>query len=209
MLMQYLYILLFTATFSLFPIEPEAVDDPKIILCFGNSITAGYGLDPEDAYPNVLSQMLNRKGYNYSVVNAGLSGETSAGGLSRITWLLRDKIDIFVLELGANDGLRGLPLQQTKSNLKSIIEKVLDKYPDTQIVVAGMMVPPNMGEDYSKAFAAMFRELATQYDAILIPFLLDGVGGIPELNLPDGIHPNIEGHKIIANNVFEVLKGIL
>jgi acyl-CoA thioesterase-1 len=113
------------------------------------------------------------------------------------------------LELGANDGLRGLPLVQTKSNLESIIEKVLNKYPETQIVIAGMMVPPNMGEDYSTAFVNMFNELATEYDALLIPFLLDGVGGIPELNLPDGIHPNIEGHKIVAQNIFEMLEKVL
>jgi acyl-CoA thioesterase-1 len=185
------------------------LEDPKIILCFGNSITAGYGLDPEQAYPEVLAGILREKGYNYNVVNAGLSGETSAGGLSRIDWVLRNKVDIFILELGANDGLRGLPLVQTKDNLESIIKKVLNKYPDTQIVIAGMMVPPNMGKDYSNEFIYIFNELATENNALLIPFLLDGIGGIPALNLPDGIHPNVEGHKIVAENVFKAIKEVL
>ncbi len=181
----------------------------KTILCFGNSITAGYGLDPDLAYPNVLEQILNEDGYDYKVMNAGLSGETSAGGLTRIDWVLQNKIDVFILELGANDGLRGLPLIQTKSNLQSIIQKVKKKYPEAQIVIAGMMVPPNMGKDYATEFSYVFNELATENDAILIPFLLDGVGGKPELNLPDGIHPNIEGHKIVAKNVYNALKEML
>lgn len=181
----------------------------KTILCFGNSITAGYGLDPDLAYPNVLEQILNEDGYHYKVMNAGLSGETSAGGLTRIDWVLQNKIDVFILELGANDGLRGLPLIQTKSNLQSIIQKVKKKYPEAQIVIAGMMVPPNMGKDYATEFSYVFNELATENDAILIPFLLDGVGGKPELNLPDGIHPNIEGHKIVAKNVYNALKEML
>ena len=181
----------------------------KTILCFGNSITAGYGLDPDLAYPNVLEQILNEDGYDYKVMNAGLSGETSAGGLTRIDWVLQNKIDVFILELGANDGLRGLPLIQTKSNLQSIIQKVKKKYPKAQIVIAGMMVPPNMGKDYATEFSYVFNELATENDAILIPFLLDGVGGKPELNLPDGIHPNIEGHKIVAQNVYNALKEML
>jgi len=205
---NYIIILLLLAFSKFFPSNKKA-EDPKIILCFGNSITAGYGLDPENAYPDVLAGILKEKGYNYNVVNAGLSGETSAGGLSRIDWVLRNKVDIFILELGANDGLRGLPLVQTKDNLESIIKKVLNKYPDTQIVIAGMMVPPNMGKDYSTEFVYIFNELATENNALLIPFLLDGVGGIPELNLPDGIHPNVKGHKIVAENVFNAIKDVL
>ena len=181
----------------------------KTILCFGNSITAGYGLDPDLAYPNVLEQILKDKGHNYRVINAGLSGETSAGGLTRIDWVLQNKIDVFILELGANDGLRGLPLIQTKSNLQIIIQKVIKKYPEAQIVIAGMMVPPNMGQDYASEFSYVFNELATEYNALLIPFLLDGVGGNPELNISDGIHPNIEGHKVVAQNVYNVLKEVL
>ena len=189
--------------------KADAQEAQKTILCFGNSITAGYGLDPDLAYPAVLEKMLNDSGYNYRVINAGLSGETSAGGLTRIDWILQNKITVFILELGANDGLRGLPLIQTKSNLQSIIRKVLKKYPEAQIVIAGMMVPPNMGKDYATEFSYVFNELATENDALLIPFLLDGVGGNSELNLPDGIHPNVEGHKIVAENVFEVLKDVL
>jgi acyl-CoA thioesterase-1 len=181
----------------------------KTILCFGNSITAGYGLDPELAYPDVLEKILNEKGYDYEVINSGLSGETSAGGLTRIDWVLRNPVDLFILELGANDGLRGLPLTQTKQNLQSIIERVKNKYPEAQIIIAGMMVPPNMGPDYSKEFAYLFNDLAIKNEATLIPFLLEGVGGIPSLNLPDGIHPNAEGHKILAKNVFEAIKEIL
>ena len=205
---HYVFIILLIGFFNIFS-SSKAVDESKTILCFGNSITAGYGLDPEYAYPDVLAKILKGKGYNYNVINAGLSGETSAGGLSRIDWVLRNKIDIFILELGANDGLRGLQLIQTKNNLESIIKKVLNKYPETQIIIAGMMVPPNMGREYSTEFVYMFNELATENNALLIPFLLDGVGGIPELNLSDGIHPNIEGHKIVAENVFEALKEVL
>ena len=184
-------------------------EDPKVILCFGNSITAGYGLDPEFAYPARLEKILKDEGYNYSVLNAGLSGETSAGGLTRIDWILRNKIDIFILELGGNDGLRGLPLDQTRNNLESIVNKVLNKYPEAQIVIAGMMVPPNMGPEYSKEFTYVFNNLATEKNAILIPFLLEGVGGISELNLPDGIHPNMEGHQIVAQHVYNSIKDIL
>jgi acyl-CoA thioesterase-1 len=205
----YVVIGFFLASFLTGVSEDRSLEDPKVILCFGNSITAGHGLNPELAYPSLLEQILRKKGYNYRVINAGLSGETSAGGLTRIDWILRNKVDIFILELGANDGLRGLPLMQTRSNLSSIIKKVLKKYPETQIVIAGMMVPPNMGHDYSAEFIQLYSQLASEYDALLIPFLLDGVGGIPELNLSDGIHPNAEGHKIVAENVFEVIKGIL
>jgi len=193
----------YTSTFAL------AQTTEKTILCFGNSITAGYGLDPEFAYPNVLEQMLKENGYKYKVINAGLSGETSAGGLTRIDWILQEKVDLFILELGANDGLRGLPLVQTRSNLQGIIDKVQKKYSEADIVIAGMMVPPNMGKDYASEFAYMFNELATKNDALLIPFLLEGVGGHPELNLPDGIHPNVEGHKIVAENVYEAINEAL
>jgi len=208
--MKIIYTAIFFLIGYLIPLEDILAQEAhKTILCFGNSITAGYGLDPDLAYPGVLEQILEKNGYNYKVINAGLSGETSAGGLTRIDWILQNKIDVFILELGANDGLRGLPLVQTKSNLQSIIQKVKKKYPEAQIVIAGMMVPPNMGNDYATEFSYVFNELATENDAILIPFLLDGVGGKPELNLPDGIHPNVEGHKMVAQNVCEVLKEML
>jgi acyl-CoA thioesterase I len=179
------------------------------ILCFGNSLTAGYNIDPTYAYPAVLERRLNENGYSAEVINAGLSGETSAGGLERINWILRQPIDIFILELGANDGLRGLPLEQTKKNLQAIIDRVKTKYPDVEIVIAGMMVPPNMGEKYGSQFIKIYPDLARENNARLIPFLLEGVGGDPTLNLPDGIHPNAEGHKILARNVLEVIKPIL
>ena len=181
----------------------------KNILFFGNSLTAGYGLDPELAFPNLVQQKIDGEKANYSVINAGLSGETSAGGLGRIDWVMNQSIDIFILELGANDGLRGLPLESTKKNLQGIIDKVKQTYPDVAFVIAGMMVPPNMGETYSNEFEIIYRELARKNNATLIPFLLEGVAGIPDLNLPDGVHPNVEGHKIVADNVWKVLQKIL
>ncbi len=181
----------------------------KTIMFFGDSLTAGYGLSPEEAFPYLLEQRLNEQGKNCKVINAGLSGETTAGGLSRIDWVLRQPIDVFVLELGGNDGLRGLPLEQTKSNLQAIINKVKAKNPNAKIVVAGMMVPPNMGDDYSTAFRKVFPEIAKKNNATLIPFLLEGVAGNEKLNLPDGIHPNPEGHKIVANNLVKVIGPLL
>lgn len=181
----------------------------KTIIFFGDSLTAGYGLSTEQAFPFIVEQELLNRGLDYKVVNAGLSGETSAGGLTRIDWILNQPVDIFVLELGVNDGLRGLPLDQTKKNLQSIIDKVQKKNPEVEIVLAGMMVPPNMGKEYSNQFTSMYLELAENNDTIFIPFLLDGVGGHSDLNLPDGIHPNVEGHKIVAKTVLRFLEEIL
>lgn len=183
--------------------------EEKLILFYGDSLTAGMGLDPSFAFPNLIQKKIDERNKGYRVVNAGLSGETSAGGLSRIDWVLKQKVDIFVLELGANDGLRGLPLESTKQNLQGILDKVRQKYPDTILIVAGMMVPPNMGEDYGNAFVKIFPELAQRNKAKLIPFLLEGVAGVPDLNLPDGIHPNEAGHKIVADNVWKVLEPML
>jgi acyl-CoA thioesterase-1 len=188
--------------------QPEN-DSLVWILCFGNSLTAGYNIDPTLAYPAVMERKLKENGHHVEVINAGLSGETSAGGLERINWILRQPVDIFILELGANDGLRGLPLEQTRENLQVIIDRVKKKYPDAEIVVAGMMVPPNMGEKYGSQFVKIYPDLARENHAQLIPFLLEGVGGDPTLNLPDGIHPNAEGHKIVAENVLEVIKPFL
>lgn len=181
----------------------------KTIMFFGDSLTAGYGLSPEEAFPNLLEKKLKEQGKNCKVINAGLSGETTAGGLSRIDWVLRQPIDVFVLELGGNDGLRGLPLEQTKANLQAIIDKVKAKNPNAKIVVAGMMVPPNMGNEYSTAFQKVFPEIAKKNSATLIPFLLEGVAGNEKLNLPDGIHPNPEGHKIVASNLVKVIGPLL
>ena len=187
----------------------QAASAPKTILFFGDSLTAGYGLSPDQAFPALIGKMLNDKGIETKIINAGLSGETSAGGLSRIDWVLRQPIDVFVLELGPNDGLRGLPLEQTEQNLQSIIDKVKTKYPKARIVIAGMMVPPNMGPEYSQKFKAIFPRLAAKNNATLIPFLLENVAGIESLNLGDRIHPNVEGHKIVADNIIKTIEPLL
>jgi acyl-CoA thioesterase-1 len=181
----------------------------KVILFYGDSLTAGYGLSTDDAFPAVIEKKLNQKGKPTKVVNAGLSGETSAGGLNRLDWVLKQPVDMFVLELGANDGLRGLPLDQTQKNLQSIIDKVKTKYPKAKIVIAGMLVPPNMGPDYTASFRKIFPDLAKKNNATLIPFLLQDVAGDEKLNIADGIHPNVEGHKIVAQNVLKVIEPLL
>ena len=183
--------------------------EKKVILFFGDSLTAGYGLSTEEAFPAMAEKQLIKSGKRVKVINAGLSGETSAGGLSRIDWILRQPIDIFVLELGANDGLRGLPLDQTRKNLQAIIDKVKAKYPNVKFVLAGMMVPPNMGKEYASDFKKIYPDLAKKNSATLIPFLLEDVGGIEKLNQTDGIHPNVEGHKIVARNISKILEPLL
>ena len=180
----------------------------KSVLVFGDSLTAGYGLDDPgaDSYPSVIQQKIDSLKLPYKVVNGGLSGETSAGGLGRIDWLLHQKVDIFILELGANDGLRGLPVEQTEKNLQAIMDKVKAKYPDAKIILTGMMVPPNMGATYANAFKAIFPQLAKKNGVALVPFLLDGVAGNRDLNQTDGIHPTPKGAKIVAQNVTVVLR---
>ncbi|MDW3197006.1 MAG: arylesterase [Cytophagales bacterium] len=190
-------------------VTPEVVTNDKIILFFGNSITAGYQLAVEQAFPAIIQKRLDSLDYDYRVVNAGLSGETTAGGKSRIDWVLRTVPDIFVLELGANDGLRGLPLVETPKNLQSIIDAVKEANPDVQVIIAGMMVPPNLGQTYTSGFAEIFPKVAADNDATLIPFLLDGVAGNPDLNLDDGIHPTPQGHKIVAETVWQYLSPLL
>jgi len=182
--------------------------ESKTIIFYGDSITAGYGVGTEFAFPYLIELQLDKDGFEVEVVNAGLSGETSAGGLTRIDWILNREFDVFVLELGANDGLRGLPVKETGKNLQAIINKVKAKYPNTQIVLAGMMVPPNMGQDYAKEFESLYPQLAKKNKAVLIPFLLKDVAGIAELNQPDGIHPNSKGHKIIADNLYPYFKKL-
>lgn len=182
----------------------------KTILFFGDSLTAGYGLDDmNDAFPALIQGTLDSLDLNYTVINSGLSGETTAGGRSRLDWVLNQKIDVFVLELGANDGLRGIPLTETKENLQAIIDAVQKKYPEASIVLVGMQIPPNMGQDYTTEFRTIFPELAEKNELPLVPFLLKGVGGIPELNQEDGIHPTEEGQKILAQNVWEILKEVI
>lgn len=182
----------------------------KTILFFGDSITAGYGLDDtDDAFPGIIQSKIDALGLHYQVVNSGVSGETTAGGKSRIDWILNQDIDIFVLELGANDGLRGVPIAETRANLQAIIDAVKKQKPNTKIVLAGMQLPPNMGQEYSIQFKAIFPDLASKNDIALIPFILDNVGGIKDLNQNDGIHPTAEGHKIVAKNVWTELYPIL
>lgn len=181
----------------------------KNIIFFGNSLSAGYGVEPTEAFPAVIQHIIDSLALPYKVINAGLSGETTAGGNSRIDWILRQPIDVFVLELGGNDGLRGIPISETTKNLQAIIDKVKAKYPAAKIVLAGMQVPPNMGARYANEFKQVYRQLAEKNNTSLIPFLLEGVGGIPDLNQPDGIHPTPKGHKILAKNVWQVIKDIL
>lgn len=185
------------------------ISKTSTILFFGNSLTAGYGLDTDEAFPALIQNRLDSLDYDYKVINAGLSGETTAGGLGRIDWILKQPVDIFVLELGANDGLRGVPLKETKANLQKIIDKVWEKNPETKIVLAGMQIPPNIGKEYTADFKEIFPELADENDIELIPFLLQDVAGNPELNQNDGIHPTAEGAKIVAENVWENLKPLL
>lgn len=182
----------------------------KNILFFGNSLTAGMGLESQNtSFPGIIQQRIDSLQLPYRVINGGLSGETSAGGSERIDWLLNEHIDIFILELGANDGLRGIPTEETRTNLQRIIDKVKAKYPDCKLILTGMMVPPSMGGDYGKAFSAIFPALAAENGMAFVPFLLEGVAGENDLNQRDGIHPTEEGHRILAANVWQVLEPLL
>lgn len=189
--------------------EVVVESNEKVILFFGNSLTAGYQLQEEESFPSLIQNKIDSVGLDYAVINGGLSGETTAGGLNRIDWILRQDIDIFVLELGPNDMLRGLNLKATEENLRNILVKVKSKFPDIKFVIAGMMAPPNMGEDYANAFKSIYPKLAEEFDAGLIPFLLDGVAGDVDLNLQDRMHPNALGQRIVANNVWAVLEKYL
>lgn len=179
------------------------------ILFFGDSITAGYGLDPAQAFPAVIQERIDEEGWPFEAVNAGVSGETSAGGLRRIDWVLQGPVDVLVLELGANDGLRGLTVQGMKSNLLRIIERTREKNPDVSVIVAGMRMPPNLGSRFTGDFNGAFEEVAAEANAELIPFVLEDVAGNPRLNQFDGIHPTAKGQEIVADNVWDVLKPVL
>lgn len=206
---------LFILMFALFPAgslaaNPEHDHDRKqVVLFFGNSITAGYGLDPDQAFPHLIGEKADSLGYALEIINAGLSGETSAGGLRRIDWVLQRRFDLFVLELGANDGLRGLDPDHTRENLQQIMDKVRHRYPEVLILLTGMEAPPNMGPDYTDRFRQLFRDLAESNDVAFMPFILEDVAGIPELNMADGIHPTAAGHRIIARNVWKALEPLL
>lgn len=186
-----------------------AGSERKTIFVLGDSIAAGHGVDPEEAFPGLLQQRINQQKLPYEVVNAGVSGDTTAGGVRRMPWLLRRPMDVLVLELGGNDGLRGITPKETKANLEKIIDLAREKNPEVRIIVAGMQMPQNMGEDYTREFREVFPAVAREKQAKLIPFLLEGVGGKAEFNLPDRIHPNPEGHKIIADTVWKFLLPLL
>ena len=182
----------------------------KTIVFFGNSLTAGYGLSsPSQAFPSLIQNKIDSLGLPYKVINAGVSGETSTGGNARIDWILKQPVDVFILELGANDGLRGIPLSQTRESLQSIIDKVKAKNSAAKLVLAGMQIPPNMGASYTTEFKNIYPELARKNNITLIPFILEGVGGEAKLNQEDGIHPTAEGAKIVAENIWKELKPLL
>lgn len=192
------------------PVVEEVATKKKVILFFGNSLSAGYGVEADESFPAVIEKRIDSLGLPYSVVNAGVTGETTATGLSRIDWVLeRQDVAIFVLELGANDGLRGVPPTETKKNLIKMIDRVREIHPKAEIILAGMMVPPSMGEEYSSRYNPIYGEIASEKDVNLIPFLLKDVGGIDSLNQADGIHPNPAGSKIMAENVWEILGPML
>ncbi len=190
-------------------VSAQEAESSRTILFYGDSLTAGYGLDREQAFPALVQARIDSLGWNFKVFNAGLSGETSAGGLRRIDWLMRRPVDVFVLELGANDGLRGIDLKDTRSNLQQIINRVKAKNPNISLVVVGMQMPPNLGAEYTKEFQRLFPGLAKENGAALVPFLLEGVADRPELNLSDGNHPTVEGHRIVAETVWATLGPVL
>ena len=189
--------------------EQEEKLTQKTILFFGNSLTAGMGLEVEEAFPALIQKRLDSLSIDYNVINAGLSGETTASGKNRLSWVLKQHVDIFVLELGANDGLRGIPLKETRKNLQEMIDAVRSHNPKVKILLTGMQIPPNMGQDYTAEFKLIFPQLAEKNDIALVPFLLQDVAGNPDLNQADGIHPTVEGQKILAENVWSVLKTVL
>lgn len=181
----------------------------KNILMFGDSITAGYGLSEEQAYPALIQDKIDSLGLDHNVINAGLSGETTAGGARRVDWILQQEVDIFLLGLGGNDGLRGIDPSNTKKNLITIIEKVREKDSEIDVILAGMEAPPNLGQQYTSEFRSVFSEVASEKKVTFMPFLLEDVAGIDELNQPDGIHPTAEGQQIIANHIWTYLEPML
>jgi acyl-CoA thioesterase-1 len=193
------------------PGEQDSASEPAApaVLFLGTSLTAGMGLSPDQAYPALIQAKIDSAGLGFRVVNAGVSGETTAGGLRRIDWLLRQPVAVLVLELGANDMLRGQDIEAMRGNLQEIIDRARVAHPDVRIVIAGMQAAPNLGEAYGSEFAAVFVELAEANEAELVPFLLEDVAGLPELNQPDGNHPTAAGQAIVAETVWAVLEPVL
>jgi acyl-CoA thioesterase I len=189
---------------------PNANAGNKRVVILGDSITAGYGLDPDEAYPAILQEKIHAAALNYTVVNAGVSGDTTAGGLRRIDWALgRKGADVIVIALGGNDGLRGISPAETEQNLAGIVDKSRAKNPHVKVLIAGMEMPSNLGAEFVASFKAVFPKVAAEKKVTLVPFLLDGVGGEDSLNQPDRIHPTAEGQRRVAENVWKVLEGEL
>lgn len=191
------------------PVAADIAAERPTVVFLGTSLTAGYGLEPEEAYPALLQKKIDSAGFNYRVVNAGVSGETSAGARRRIDWLLREPVSVLVVETGANDGLRGLPPDSLRANIQAILDRAKELRPAARLVLVGMRIPPNYGQVYSRQFEAIYPALARANDAELVPFLLQGVGGMAALNQPDGVHPTAEGQRRMAETVWRVLEPLL
>jgi len=189
--------------------KSSAADSRPVILFLGDSLTAGYGLDPDEAFPALIQRRLDEAGLRFRVVNAGVSGETSAGALRRLDWLLKQPVAVLVLETGANDSLRGQDPETTRQNIQAVLDRVRSQSPPPKVVLVGMEALPNYGESYRRRFRALYPELAKKNETALVPFLLEGVAGIPALNLADGVHPNAEGHKLVADTVWKTLRPLL
>ncbi len=187
----------------------SSVTTGPAVVFLGTSLTAGLGVDPDSAFPALLQSKIDSAGWVFRVVNAGVSGETSAGGLRRVDWLLRDSVAVMVLELGANDGLRGLGIEQLTDNLDEIVRRTRAAHPDARVIIAGMQAPPDLGPRYTVEFRDAFAVLAERHGTVLIPFLLEGVGGEPSMNQEDGIHPTVAGHVVIAETVWRALAPVL
>ncbi|MBL9138068.1 MAG: arylesterase [Verrucomicrobiales bacterium] len=190
-------------------VSVEATVGRRTLVVLGDSLAAGYGVDPGEAYPSVLQRWIEREKLPFEVVNAGVSGDTTAGGLRRMNWLLRRPMDVLLVALGGNDGLRGISPEATRTNLVRIVEVARTKQPGIRVVVAGMQMPPNMGPEYTRQFQEVFPAVSRETKSELVPHLLEGVGGRPEMNQPDLIHPTPAGHQVLASNVWAVLKPVL
>jgi acyl-CoA thioesterase I len=191
------------------PAPAATAEERPTVVFLGTSLTAGYGLEPEEAYPALLQQKIDSAGLNYRVVNAGVSGETSAGARRRIEWLLREPVSVLVVETGANDGLRGLSADSLRANIQAILERARELRPVPRLVLVGMRIPPNYGPAYSRQFERIYSELARANGAELVPFLLQDVGGVAALNQPDGVHPTAQGQRRMAETVWRVLEPVL
>jgi len=186
-----------------------AADERRVVLVVGTSLTAGLGVDPSEAYPARLQEKVDAAGLPFRVVNAGVSGETSAGALRRMDWLMKQRVAVLVLETGANDGLRGQDPEATRANIEAIFDRARQQQPPPRLVLVAMEALPNYGEDYRRRFRSVYDEVAKADDVVLVPFLLEGVAGEAQLNQQDGIHPTPEGHRIVADNVWKVLGPLL